>query len=48
VRADTKAPRPCGKVPEQVIEVVEVIAETREEWERLPAELRCQTFEADP
>jgi hypothetical protein len=50
VRSATEAPRPCarcGQVPEEVIEVVEVIIHSREERERLPPEQRCQTSETN-
>jgi hypothetical protein len=47
----TGAPQPCGRcgqVPEEVIDVVEVIINTREERERLPPEARRRTSEAYP
>jgi hypothetical protein len=47
VHSETDAPRPCGQVPEEVIEAVEVIIHSREEWERPPPEQRCQASEAN-
>jgi hypothetical protein len=40
----TGEPQPCercGDVPEEVIELVEVVVSTREEWKRVRANLRC-------
>jgi hypothetical protein len=47
---EKEAPRPCsrcGQVPEEVIEVVEVMVGSREERERLPPEQRCLTSQAN-
>jgi hypothetical protein len=38
----------CGNVPEELIEMVEVVVSTREEWDRFRADRRCEDVGAIP